>query len=87
MFDSAYKAVKPGGTIVYSTCTINKNENEFILEWILNNYKVKLSDINLNIKDSIQGSNEGLNREIEKSIKILPSKDMEGFFVAKLKKV
>lgn len=86
LFDSAYKAVKPGGTIVYSTCTINKNENEFILDWILNNYKVKLLDINLNIKDSIQGSNEGLNKEINKSIKILPSKDMEGFFVAKLKK-
>ena len=86
LFDSAYKAVKPGGTIVYSTCTINKNENEFILDWILNNYKVKILDINLNIKDSIQGSNEGLNKEINKSIKILPSKDMEGFFVAKLKK-
>ena len=86
LFDSAYKAVKPGGTIVYSTCTINKNENEFILDWILNNYKVKILDINLNIKDSIQGSNKGLNKEINKSIKILPSKDMEGFFVAKLKK-
>ena len=86
LFDSAYKAVKPGGTIVYSTCTINKNENEFILDWILNNYKVKILDINLNIKDSIQGSNEELNKEINKSIKILPSKDMEGFFVAKLKK-
>ena len=30
-------------------------------------------------------SNEGLTKEINKSIKILPSKDMEGFFVAKLK--
>lgn len=87
LFDSAYKALKPGGIIVYSTCTINKNENELILDWVLNNYNVKLLNIELNIKDSIQGSNEGINEEISKAIKILPSKDMEGFFVAKLKKL
>ncbi len=84
---SGYKALKSGGELVYSTCTINRFENEFILDWVLNNFDIKLVDIELEIKDSIKGNSEGLNTRIEKSIKILPSKVMEGFFVAKFKKL
>ena len=84
---SACKALKKNGVMVYSTCTINKYENEFILDWATKNLPLKIVDINLIIKDSIKGDNEKLDRTIDKAIKILPSKSMEGFFVAKLKKV
>ena len=84
---SACKALKKNGVMVYSTCTINKYENEFILDWATKNFPLKIVDINLIIKDSIKGDNEKLDRAIDKAIKILPSKSMEGFFVAKLKKV
>lgn len=84
---SACKALKKNGVMVYSTCTINKYENEFILDWATKNLPLKIVDINLIIKDSIKGDNEKLDRAIDKTIKILPSKSMEGFFVAKLKKV
>lgn len=84
---SACKALKKNGVMVYSTCTINKYENEFILDWATKNLPLKIVDINLIIKDSIKGDNEKLDRAIDKAIKILPSKSMEGFFVAKLKKV
>lgn len=87
LFASAYKALKPGGTLVYSTCTINKFENEFILDWALKNFNVKLVDIDIEIKDSICGANEGLEKSISKAIKILPSKSMEGFFVSKFIKI
>lgn len=86
LFASAYKALKPGGTLVYSTCTINREENEYILDWALNNFDIELMDINLEIKNAIPGFNEGLNKNINKAIKILPSKETEGFFVAKLRK-
>lgn len=87
LFASGYKALKPGGTLVYSTCTINKEENEFILDWALNNFDVKLDNINIEIKDSVHGFNEGLDKSISKAIKILPSKTMEGFFVSKFIKI
>lgn len=87
LFESGYKALKSGGELVYSTCTINRFENEFILDWVLNNFDIRLVDIELDIKDSIKGNSEGLNTSIEKSIKILPSKVMEGFFVAKFRKL
>ena len=86
LFESAYKATKRDGIMVYSTCTINKEENEYILDWATNNFDIKLLKINLNIKEAIKGDNTGLNSSIDKAIKILPSKNMEGFFVAKIKK-
>lgn len=86
LFASGYKALKPGGVLVYSTCTINKDENEFILDWALKNFNVKLVDIDIQIKDSIPGFNEGLEKSINKAVKILPSKIMEGFFVSKFVK-
>ena len=84
LFESGYKALKSGGELVYSTCTINRFENEFILDWVLNNFDIRLVDIELDIKDSIKGNSGGLNTSIEKSIKILPSKVMEGFFCSKI---
>ena len=86
LFESAYNATKENGTIVYSTCTINKEENEYILDWAINTFNIKLLDINLDIKEAIKGDNTGLNNTIDKAIKILPSKNMEGFFVAKIVK-
>ncbi|NLJ97085.1 MAG: 16S rRNA (cytosine(967)-C(5))-methyltransferase RsmB [Clostridiales bacterium] len=33
-----YKYVKPGGVLIYSTCTVNKNENVDNMNWFLANY-------------------------------------------------
>ena len=33
LFKSAYTALKQGGVMVYSTCTLNKEENEMVLQW------------------------------------------------------
>jgi len=32
---SAVSATKPGGSIVYSTCTLSKKENEDVVDWII----------------------------------------------------
>ena len=86
LFKSAYTALKQGGIMVYSTCTLNKEENEMVLEWALENLNVKLLDINIEIKDKIPAFSDRKNSSINKAIRILPSKTMEGFFVAKFVK-
>ena len=78
LIQSAAKALKPRGELVYSTCTINKHENEEIIEYAINELGLKLINIDLEIKDAI--------RIKEKAIKILPSKTMEGLFIAKFVK-
>jgi 16S rRNA (cytosine1407-C5)-methyltransferase len=34
----AIACVKPWGTIIFSTCTLNTNENEWVVAWVLENY-------------------------------------------------
>lgn len=89
LFDSAYNALKPGGTIVYSTCTINPFENEEIIDYALNKYNdLRLEKIDLDIKNSIRGltkyKDKNYNEELYKAIRIIPNEYMEGFFIAKL---
>ena len=88
LFKSACQALKPGGYLVYSTCTLNREENENIIEWALDNsneMKIKTETINLNIKNIVEPISE--NIEVKKAIKIIPSRETEGFFIAKLKKL
>ncbi|OIW16306.1 hypothetical protein TanjilG_19022 [Lupinus angustifolius] len=39
MFDQAVQLARPGGVIVYSTCTINPGENEALVRYALDKYK------------------------------------------------
>ncbi|XP_017983330.1 PREDICTED: putative methyltransferase NSUN6 isoform X2 [Theobroma cacao] len=39
MFDQAVQLVRPGGVLVYSTCTINPGENEALVRYALDTYK------------------------------------------------
>ncbi|XP_057955404.1 rRNA (cytosine-C(5))-methyltransferase NOP2C isoform X3 [Malania oleifera] len=39
MFDQAIQLVRPGGVLVYSTCTINPGENEALVRYALDTYK------------------------------------------------
>ena len=87
LIESAYKALKPNGIMVYSTCTLNKEENEFVLNWAINNLQLKILDIEVDFQKALPGFSENLDVSINKAIRILPSKEMEGFFVAKLKKI
>lgn len=80
---NSYEALKLNGIMVYSTCTLNLDENEKILEWALEEFNFKLLDINIGLREIEKGQTPNTKQ----AIKILPSKNMEGFFVAKLKKL
>ncbi|MGG7212248.1 RsmB/NOP family class I SAM-dependent RNA methyltransferase [Clostridium nigeriense] len=89
LIDSAYNALKPGGTMVYSTCTLNTFENEEVIHYILEKYKdLRLEKININLSNIIRGrvkyDDKIYNDDLKNAIRIIPNKHMEGFFIAKL---
>ena len=78
LFKSAFNALKPNGTLVYSTCTLNVEENQDNIEWFLNNHKdAKVEKIFLGNMDNFMYNNDG-------SLTILPNEYMDGFYVAKI---
>ncbi len=80
LFKKALRLLKSGGELIYSTCSILKEENENILEKCLKNTDYKLEKIELS--DEI----ELLPSKFEEVKTIAPNEYFEGFFVAKIKK-
>lgn len=84
LITSACKALKSGGTLVYSTCTLNKEENEKIVDYAIKNLNMQVAPIDLKIKNKLNGDTKGFDKQVKDTIKILPNKNFEGFYVAKL---
>ena len=91
LIDVAFNCLKPGGVMTYSTCTLEPEENEAIIDFLLNKYEnAKLEKIELNIKysnaiKSFEGAE--YSKEVEKCLRIWPQdNDTCGFFVAKINK-
>ena len=88
---TAFERLKQEGTLVYSTCTLEPEENEGVVNHLLKNYEnAKLEKISLDIKKSepiMEFEGQEYSSEIKKCLRIWPQEnDTEGFFVAKIKK-
>jgi|Deesub1362B_J571_1020462.scaffolds.fasta_scaffold00160_52 NOL1/NOP2/sun family putative RNA methylase len=87
---AAYKALKPGGVLIYSTCTLDVKENEEVVEALLSTSDAEIEEINLPVKARPGITKfEGVkfNKEIRRCLRIHPQdNDTEGFFVAKILK-
>ena len=91
---AAWSALRPGGTLVYSTCTFAPEENELQVERFLE----EAPDAEVIPVGEIRGIARGnivskwKDRKIRESIRknalrIVPTGEVEGFFVCKMKKL
>lgn len=90
---SAISCTKPGGTIVYSTCTLAPEENEEIIDWILKK-EAEALELEPIVIDGLATDpplsfwkEKRFDSIISRAVRILPSERMEGFFVAKIRKL
>lgn len=74
--------VKPGGTLIYSTCTIHLEENEKNADWFLKNFPFEA----VSLEDCLP--KEVLNEEaLRGRIQLLPGiHGCDGFFIAKFRR-
>jgi NOL1/NOP2/sun family putative RNA methylase len=92
LIETGFNNLKEGGVLVYSTCTLEPEEDEGIVSHLLDKYpNAKLEEIELEgLKRSpavLEFENVKFNPEVKKCLRIWPQdNDTEGFFVAKIKK-
>lgn len=79
----ASKIIKSGGEIIYSTCSILKDENENIVSLLLNNNDFEIVPLDENIFINIPK----LPVTIPGTICVCPNELYEGFYLAKMKKI
>lgn len=95
LLSATWKHLKKDGTLVYATCTLAPEENE----WVLSRFLSENPDASLEESDIGLGERlwwkTGLasfgdiyyGEDMKKVVRILPSDETEGFFLGKLKKV
>lgn len=74
--------VKPGGVLIYSTCTIGADENQKNLQWFLKYFPFRLESIDSYICEELRSQTTAGGY-----IQLLPGvHDCDGFFIARLRR-
>lgn len=80
IMENAAEYVKKGGILLYSTCTINKDENENNIQWFLKKFQgFQVEPLNFGKVENVIYDEKGCAT-------VLPNEYMDGFFIAKLKR-
>ena len=78
---ASFDYVKPGGTLMYSTCTVRKAENEEQVAWMIDNFPFELESLNPYLPIGLQ------NEQSEKGmLQLYPQAQWDGFFLARLRR-
>lgn len=87
---SAYAALKPGGHMVYCTCTFSMAENELVVEHLLRNSDAQLQPLESALPQHLPGvttwQGKPLHPELVHTIRVIPDTVWDGFYVALLTK-
>ncbi len=90
---NACRLLKTGGTLVYSTCTFAPEENEGVIDWVLRKTDgtMKVEPIGIPGVDTYPSltrwQKKVFDPQVSHCLRVLPGREMEGFFMARLIKV
>ncbi|MEM3587567.1 MAG: NOL1/NOP2/sun family putative RNA methylase [Candidatus Jordarchaeaceae archaeon] len=90
MILAGYKALKRGGIMVYSTCTLDPVENEEVINYLVSRTNAEIDEIDLPVRKTkpfTEFEGKKYDSQVKKCLRIHPqNNDTEGFFVAKIVK-
>ncbi len=92
LLENAFNNLKPGGEVVYSTCSVEPEENEGVVDYLLGKYPdaeiVKASLPGLKTSPPVLAfEKKQYHQSIRHTLRLWPQdNDTEGFFVAKIRK-
>lgn len=86
--------LKNNGTIVYSTCSLEPEENEMVIDWALRSFPVRVErvDFSVNGIPALKGFTSPFGEELRKDVTLCRRTfphihDCNGMFVARLRRV
>jgi tRNA (cytosine40_48-C5)-methyltransferase len=87
LFEVAFKILKPGGLIVYSTCSFAPEENECVVNSVLDNYDVDIEPIPFGIEGLTNFGGLVFHEKLRSSARFYPHiHNSTGFYIARLRK-
>lgn len=93
--ETALEILKPGGEMLYSTCTHSPEENELVIQYLLDKHKkdknkIEILPISLPLKTRpgiTKWQSQKLDKQINSACRIYPQdNNTEGFFLCKIRK-
>ena len=84
ILSDVWPSLRPGGLLVYSTCTYNSEENEQNVRWIADELGAEVLELNVSSDWGVTGS---LTKDKQPVYRFIPgATEGEGFFLAVLRK-
>ncbi|MBQ9991411.1 MAG: 16S rRNA (cytosine(967)-C(5))-methyltransferase RsmB [Lachnospiraceae bacterium] len=81
ILETVWSYVKPGGILMYSTCTINPAENEGQVRWILEHFPFEVEKMEESLPEQLQ------KEETDLGLQLLPGiQETDGFFLVRLRR-
>lgn len=88
---AAWQLLKPGGLLVYSTCTMAPEENEAIIDYLLRKQpNANLKPIKIDLPNRISAlkswNDKKFKNDLSACVRLAPSTNIEAFFVTAVQK-
>ena len=81
ILNTVWRYVKKGGILMYSTCTIHKEENENMVQWIVENLPFEVVSMGKDLPEELKAE------EGNYGLQLLPGiHETDGFFLCKLRR-
>lgn len=92
LLQACWPKLKPGGILVYSTCTFSVQENERMVDYLHKKFPDEPVILDYipkglqKIQPILQYQNKHMHSDIANTLRIMPTDEIEGFFIAKIQK-
>lgn len=82
---TAWRLLKPGGRLVYSTCTMAPEENEAVIDWLLRRApEAEIIPLPVTLPNTQKGlsswNDQAYDPRVSKTVRLLPKNGREAFF-------
>ena len=91
LITQAWQLLKPGGTLIYSTCTMAPEENEAVVSYLLRSQPgADIAPLTLQLPNRVlpvlHWNNKSFDPRLKDCMRLAPSSNIEAFFVCKITK-